>query len=77
MLNFLFNLFYITLYFFIAGLVGYYSYEKHGTLSIFNNACFFLLGMLLFSTLSHLSSRKDKASSCKTPKPKLKTEKEK
>jgi|GEM_PF-4270837 predicted membrane channel-forming protein YqfA (hemolysin III family) len=56
----------------LAVLVGYYSYEKDGVLSIFNNICFFVLGMLFLSTLFHIFNRNEKVKSKIT-----KTEKEK
>lgn len=55
----------------LAALIGYYSYEKDGVLSIFNNICFFVLGMLFLSTL--FLNRNEKVKSKTTSK----TEKEK
>lgn len=38
----------------LAALIGYYSYEKDGVLSVFNNTCFFLLGMLFYSAIFNI-----------------------
>ncbi len=57
----------------LAVLIGYYSYEKDGVLSIFNNICFFVLGMLFLSTLFLNRNEKVKSKTKTTSK----TEKEK